>query len=219
MQGKRYLFFDLDGTLIDPRVGITGSVAYALGKLGIEVDDPDSLTRFIGPPLEWSFREYYSFDSEKAAHAASLYRESFSVKGIHENELYDGIIPMLEKLSGSKKLVIATSKPEPYAKQISENLGFARYFDAVCGAEFGGKRANKDEVIAYAMERCGCKDPSEIVMVGDRMHDIIGAKKNGVQSVGVLYGYGSRRELTEAGADYIAETVGELAELLLGLRS
>ncbi len=214
MQAKELLFFDLDGTIIDPLVGITQSVAYALRSMGLSVEDPTSLTHFIGPPLTWSFREYYGFDEEKVQQAVALYREKFSQHGLHANTLYPGMQTLLKNFYPSKTLVIATSKPAVFALEIVKRWDIAGYFAHICGSELTGERSDKAEVIAYAMEQCGCSDPEKIIMIGDRKHDIIGAKRNGMQSIGVLYGYGDQQELNEAGADYIAESVADLSALL-----
>ena len=217
MKSYEYILFDLDGTLTDPAVGITKSVAYALKKFGIEVDDITQLNHFIGPPLLDSFMEYYGFDKEKAQTAIDYYRERFRVKGLYENAVYDGVREMLQKLKNSgKNLILATSKPEPFAKEILHHFGLEKYFVYAAGSNFDGTRTAKAEVIEYALERAGITDKSAAIMVGDRKHDIIGATKTELDSIGVLYGYGSREELEAAGATYIAETVEDLTKLILG---
>ncbi len=216
MKEYKNILFDLDGTLTDPAVGITKSVAYALEKFGIEVSDITQLNHFIGPPLLDSFMECYGFDKEKAQTAIDYYRERFRVKGLYENVVYDGIPEMLRVLKDSgKKLILATSKPEPFAKEILRHFGLEEYFDYAAGSNFDGTRTAKAEVIEYALESADISDKSACIMIGDRKHDIIGAKKTGLDSVGVLYGYGSREELEAAGATYIAETVEELTKLIL----
>lgn len=217
MKEYEYILFDLDGTLTDPAVGITKSVAYALGKFGIEVSDITQLNHFIGPPLLDSFMECYGFDKEKAQTAIDYYRERFKVKGIYENVVYGGVPEMLRALKNSgKKLILATSKPEPFAKEILRHFGLEEYFDYAAGSNFDGTRTAKAEVIEYALEAAGVTDKSAAIMVGDRKHDIFGAYKTGLDSIGVLYGYGSREELEAAGATYIAETVEDLTKLILG---
>lgn len=216
MTEYRYLLFDLDGTLTEPKVGITKSVAYALEYYGIHVEDLDSLCPFIGPPLKESFMKYYGFDDEKAEEAVEKYREYFRPYGVYENEVYQGIPAMLKQLHGAgKTLVLATSKPTVFAKIILEHFGLEPYFDVVVGSELDGTRVNKDEVVACALEEAGITDVSLAVMIGDRWHDIMGAKKNGLDSIGVLYGHGNREELETQGADVIAETVEELASILI----
>lgn len=216
MKEYKYVLFDLDGTLTDPAVGITTSVAYSLKKFGIEVKDISDLNHFIGPPLLDSFMADYGFDKEKAQTAIDYYRERFRVKGLYENVVYDGVEAMLDKLKKSgKKLILATSKPEPFAKEILRHFNLEEYFIFAAGSNFDGTRTAKAEVIEYALESAGVTDKSACVMVGDREHDIIGANKTGLDSVGVLYGYGSKDELQTAGATFVVESVTKLAELLL----
>lgn len=211
------IFFDLDGTLIDPVVGITTSVAYALKHYGIHVEDMRELHRFIGPPLQDGFQEYYGFTKEQADQAILYYRERFSTIGIHENDLYEGIPELLADLSkAGKKLVIATSKPEAFAETILKHHNIDSHFCCVVGSTFEGTRTKKAEVIEEAFRRLGITDNKQgIVMVGDRKHDIHGAQATGLASIGVLYGYGSREEHETAGATHIAETIDDLRKLLL----
>ena len=216
MRKNQIVLFDLDGTLTDPGVGITNSVAYALKKYGIEIKDRTQLYPFIGPPLIDSFEKYFQFSEEEAKHAVTLYREYFRETGIFENKVYDGIAPMLEHLANSgKTLIVATSKPEVFAKQILEHFHLDDYFRYIAGANLDGTRAKKNEVIEYALEACGVTERASAVMIGDRDYDIIGAQKAGVDSVGVLYCYGSREELERAKATYIVKTVADLEQLLL----
>lgn len=208
------VLFDLDGTLTDPAEGITNSVAYALDKYGIKVEDKRSLCSFIGPPLNDSFIKFYGFTPENAMNAIWVYREYFRDRGIFENEVYEGVTELLKKIKSSgRKIVLATSKPEEFALRILEHFDLIKYFDVVAGASMDEKRNKKSDVIKYAMEK-GCFSAQGAVMIGDREHDIFGAKENNLPSIGVLYGYGSREELEKAGADYIAETVNDIFELL-----
>lgn len=212
----RYILFDLDGTLTDPGEGITNSVAYALERFGIAVPDKKSLEVFIGPPLADCFMKFYGFDHEKAIKAISYYREYFRDRGIFENFVYPGIPEMLKKLKSSgKTLILATSKPEVFAERILERFGLAEYFTAVTGSLLDNTRTDKHDVIEAALEKAGVSDRSCAVMIGDREHDIIGAKKSQLASVGVTYGYGSREELENAGADLIADNVDSLYRLLI----
>ena len=212
----QYLLFDLDGTLTDPGEGITNSVAYALAKFGIEVTDRSTLYPFIGPPLIESFMRFFSFSREDAERAVAYYREYFSVTGIFENRPYDGIHETLECLSkAGRHLFLATSKPEVYAKRIVEHFGLAPYFDYIAGASLDEKRSEKWDVIRYALDTCPEIIPEDAVMIGDRKHDILGAKKTGLDSVGVLWGYGSTEELTAEGATHIVKSQDELIDLLL----
>lgn len=214
---KQNLFFDLDGTLSDPMLGITHSVQYALKKYGIVVEDLQQLCPFIGPPLQDSFQDFYGLTKEEAERACDYYHENFLAKGIYENTLYPGMKEFLQRLiDEGKTLFVATSKPEPLAKQILEYFGIDSYFHFVGGDTMQRTRSAKAKVIRYVMEANGLTDPSDILMIGDRKHDILGAKEVGIQSVGVLYGYGDREELSEAGADYIVEDLAELGALLSG---
>ncbi|NLA86876.1 MAG: HAD family hydrolase [Clostridiales bacterium] len=211
------ILFDLDGTLTDPGIGITNSVMYALQKYGITVNDRSELYKFIGPPLWESFERYYGFSEAEAKKAVAYYREHFSVTGMFENTVYDGIDATLAALEDAgKTLLVATSKPEVFAEQILQHFDLAKYFDFIGGSELDGSRVNKNDVIRYTLEMSGVTDLSTAVMVGDREHDILGAKKVGITSVGVLFGYGSREELEAAGADFIAETVNDLHRILRG---
>lgn len=210
----KYLLFDLDGTLTDPSIGITNSVAYALSKFGINVEDKRTLYKFIGPPLVDAFSEYYGFSKEDSEKATAFYRETFSVKGLFENRVYDGVVEMLEALKNAgKRLIIATSKPEPFTVKILKHFDLLKYFDFVAAATFDSSRNSKDKVIAYALQSLDIKDRSEVVMIGDRHHDIDGAKENGIDSIGVLWGFGSREELETADATYIAESIDDLISI------
>lgn len=212
----KYILFDLDGTLTDPKEGITHSVAYALESFGIHVEDTDQLCPFIGPPLLDSFMEFYGLSEAQAQEAIAKYRERFGPIGLFENQVYAGIPEMLGRLKAQgKHLIVATSKPTVYSAEILKHFGLYDYFEFVSGSELDGTRTDKAEVIAYALEHCGITDLGEAVMVGDRRHDIIGARKNGLESIGVLYGYGSREEFEAAGAGQIAKTVENLENLLV----
>ncbi len=211
-----YLFFDLDGTLTDPAQGITNSFIHALKYFGIEIPSYEKLCSFIGPPLPDTFKTQFGFDEKKAAEGVKKYREYFATKGLLENSVYPGIPELLASLKQArKKLVVATSKPEEYSVKIIEHFGLTQYFENVCGSLMDESRSKKDQVIEYAIERNGIKDRSKILMIGDRKHDIIGAKKCNLKSCGVLFGYGSLEELQTAGADYIAENVSQLSKILL----
>ncbi len=213
---KRFFFFDLDGTLTDPGVGITNSVMYALRSYGIEETSREKLYPFIGPPLVDSFQKYYGFSKEQGHEATRRFQEYFSQKGLFENELYRGIPQLLKHLKEQgKKVILATSKPEVFAQQIVEHFELTPYIDLVCGATMDEKeRYEKKDVIRYAIQSSGA-DPLASVMIGDRKFDILGGKHFGMNTVGVLYGYGSREELEQAGADCICETVLELERALL----
>lgn len=207
------ILFDLDGTLTDPGLGITNSVWHALKKYNIAVEDREELYCFIGPPLIDSFVKYYGFTEEQAREAVGYYREYFTDKGMFENVAYDGVEELLKELKeAGKRLIVATSKPEIFAKQILIHFGLAQYFDFIAGSNLDETRVKKAEVIAYALDSCKITELSEAVMVGDREHDVIGAKTVGIDCIGVLYGYGSREELEQAGADMIAGTVEDIGK-------
>lgn len=216
---KKYntVMFDLDGTLIDSGEGITNSVMYSLAKFNITVSDRSELYKFIGPPLQYSFETFFGFSEEKAQQAVKYYREYYREKGVFQNTVYDGVEELLKTLNScGKSIVLATSKPEEFAKKILENLGFAEYFKCIAGADLGGARAEKKEVMLYAVECCGNPDRSEIVMIGDRRFDIAASDELGIDSIGVLYGYGTYDELKNAGAVYIVEKAEDIAELICG---
>lgn len=211
---KQYLLFDLDGTLTDPMVGITSSVQYALEKFGIRVRYLKELIPFIGPPLAESFQKFYGFSKEDAERAIQYYREYYAPKGIFENEVYEGIPEMLAHLTEAGfTLLVATSKPTVFARKVLKHFGMEDYFSFVGGSELDGSRTKKAEVISYILKTCGI-EAKEAIMIGDRRHDIEGGKACGLESVGVLYGYGTEQELTEAGADHIIRTVAELEDYL-----
>ena len=209
-----YLFFDLDGTLTDPAEGITNSFIHAYKYFGMEVPDYKTLCSYIGPPLLDTFKNSFGFSEEKAKEGVKVYREYFSTKGLFENSVYEGIPSILENLlKNGKTLVVATSKPEIYSIKILNHFNLAKYFTFICGSNEDESRSKKDEVIKYALEKCQISDNSKVLMIGDRMHDIIGAKKNGIKSCGVLYGYGSKEELIYEGADFIAKDLVELEKI------
>ncbi|BEG99934.1 HAD family hydrolase [Bacteroides sedimenti] len=211
----QYILFDLDGTISDPATGITRSIQYALSFFEITVPNPEELTKFIGPPLIESFKEFYHFNDDQALLALKKYREYFVAKGMFENYLYKGIEELLQTLKEKgKTILLATSKPEPFAKQILEHFNLTHYFSFIGGATLDGSRSTKTDVIRYVLKSNQITEPGKTVMVGDREHDIEGAKNNGITSIGVLYGYGSKTELQKAGADFLASDIKELMMLL-----
>lgn len=214
----KYIFMDLDGTITDSREGITRCFEYALNYFGIEVEDRAQLEQFIGPPLEQSFREGYGFDKEKAALAVAKYRERFVPTGMFENLVYPGMEAALQKLKeAGKVLIVATSKPEYMAVRILEHFGLSGYFDEICGSDDTKNRNTKEDVLRYTMDRLGITEPEDVLMVGDRKFDVLGAAKYGIRCMGVLYGFGSREELETAGAAYFADTPEDMAEKILAL--
>lgn len=219
----QYILFDLDGTLTDPKVGITSSVQYALRALGIEESSLDKLEPFIGPPLADSFREFYGLSEDQIRTAIAKYRERFDNQGIYENEIYPGMAEMLETLKkGGKKLAIASSKPTQFVERILDYFHIREYFDVIVGSNMDGTRSKKEEVVEEALRQLipsglsGDEKQSAVAMVGDRRFDIEGAKAHGITSVGVSFGYAPEGELEQAGADCIVDTVDGLLEALNG---
>ncbi|PZP24468.1 HAD family hydrolase [Pseudomonas kuykendallii] len=204
------VLFDLDGTLTDPRVGITRSIQHALAQLGIDEPDLAKLEPFIGPPLLQAFMQYYGFDEARAWEAVGHYRERFKITGLYENRVFEGVPEMLDALNAQgRTLYIATSKPAVFARKIARHFSFDRHFKVIYGSELDGTRTDKVELIRHLLAEEGL-DPADCLMVGDRKHDLIGAHRNGLQAVGIGYGFGSHAELmAESPAWYFAS----LAEL------
>lgn len=215
---KKYILFDLDGTVTDSMIGITKSVQYALRKFNIEVENLNDLCKFIGPPLKDSFMNFYGFNEEDALKAITFFREYFSVNGLYENTVYENFEDMLIALKEqNKSLIIATSKATVFAEKILEHFNLKKYFDFIAGSNLDNTRTKKADVISYALEQQGLTETSEMIMIGDREHDVIGAKALGIESIGVLHGYGSYEELSNSGATYIVKDVKELKSLLMSL--
>lgn len=211
----KYILFDLDGTLIEPKEGITKCVAYALNKFGIKVKNLDDLTVFIGPPLIDSFMKYYNMSLDDAKLAVKFYRERFQVNGILECELYKNVEETLKRLKKENKiLLIATSKPEDFTNSILKRLDIYKYFDLIVGATLDGSRGEKSGVIKYALNQINIIDLSEVIMVGDRMFDIFGAKKNNIDSIGVSYGYAIDNELFESNPTFIVNDIEDIIDII-----
>ncbi|MBE7064727.1 MAG: HAD family hydrolase [Ruminococcaceae bacterium] len=219
LKNYKAIFFDLDGTLTDSCTGILNSVAYALEKLGEKVPPRNELLSFVGPPLIDEFKRKFNFSQEKAEEAVRFFREYFRDTGIFENTPYDGIKEILCKLKNAGYvLAVATSKPEEFALRIAKHFGLDEYFEFICGSTFDESRNKKHQVLEYAISTVNKVynfSKSEMLIVGDRHHDIDGAKYNGIDSMGVLYGYGSEEELRAAGADYIVAGVSDIATVIL----
>lgn len=216
---KKYntILFDLDGTLTDSSPGILNSVKYALSQMGREIPDEKVLGEFLGPPLIDSFIKFCGMTEAEAKEAATLYRSVYKDKCVAENSLYDGIVQTLERLKNAGKvLAVATTKPIVLADKIVTHYGIREFFTDVCGSAPDGSGGEKAQVIKMALKVCGETDLSQVLMIGDRFYDIEGAKTVGIDSVGVLYGYGSRSELENAGATYIVSTASEIGDLILG---
>ncbi len=207
------LFFDLDGTITDSAEGIINSVIYAMRKIGVEETDREKLYAFIGPPLVESFHSVYGIPKEECGHMVKLYREYYEEKGIYENKVYEDVPEVLKALNEAHKTVaMATSKPTKFAVQILDHFHLLQYFSYISGAKAGGEEGTKSEVIFKAIEMGGITDPSRVLMVGDRDLDVRGAKEAGIDSLAVLYGFGSSKELKDAQPTYLAKTVKDILD-------
>jgi phosphoglycolate phosphatase len=208
---QKHLFLDLDGTLTDSRPGILASMRHAMTVLGIEIPADEALSRLIGPPTRDAFRELLgSSDPELNERTIAIYRQRYATLGLFESSLYPGIAQGLQALrEAGFGLSVVTSKPEVYANTIIDHFELRRYFEHVYGSELSGERSNKGELIAHVLSSTGIS-PARVWMIGDRLHDIAGAKQNGLSAAGVLWGYGSREELSAAGADVLFQTMPEL---------
>lgn len=207
---KTFLF-DLDGTLTDPKEGIVNSVLYALKKVGIEEVHISELDSFIGPPIQQSFIERYNMSEGEVERAVFYFREYLKQRGLFENNVYEGILKLLQQLKSSgNRIFVATSKPTVFAKQVIEHFQLTNYFEDIIGSNLDGTRIKKEEIIAHILQTHEELNKEEMIMIGDRKHDIIGANQNGIASIGVLYGYGCKKELTEVSATYIVKDVEEL---------
>lgn len=213
---KPYLFFDLDGTLSDPAQGICGSIRYALEKGGYTPEPLEAYHPWIGPPLLKSFTDYLNVSDDEGKRLLSFYRERFSVIGLYENTLYAGMKELIRDLyRAGARMVVATGKPTVYAERIIDYFGLTPYFELISGIPLSEAPLGKDGVIDIGMKWLGVQDARECLMVGDRHHDVEGARANGMPCAYVLYGYGSEREAREAGAAYCVESVDALRTLLL----
>ncbi|MBD7965026.1 HAD family hydrolase [Fictibacillus norfolkensis] len=216
MKNYEYILFDLDGTLSDPKIGITKSVQFALRRMGITEENLDHLESFIGPPLQQSFSEFYSFNETQIGTAITHYRERFKDKGMYENTLYEHIPSLLQELKDNGvTLVVATSKPTVFAEEILKYFNIHHYFNLIVGSNLDGTRTSKTEIIQHILHHFNDQSKKSFIMIGDRKHDIIGAHNTGIDSIGVTYGYGSIEELTAAKPTNIVKNVSELREVLL----
>jgi len=208
------ILFDLDGTLTDPYLGITNSIKYSLKKFNISENDENILKSFIGPPLEKSFMKFYQFDSNKSKLAVEYYREYYSEKGIYENKLYPDIDILLDKISkNNKNVILATSKPTIFATEVLKHFDIEKYFNDIVGSNLDGTLVEKDEIIKYIIEKNNLNE-KETIMLGDRKYDIIGAHKNNIHSIAVMYGYGSKDELEEIKPTYFCKNVMDILEII-----
>ena len=220
---KRYILFDLDGTLTDSYEGIINGFRYALGKLDIE-PKPETFRKYIGPPIAWSLQTYYGMEEKQAELGLRYFRDYYNAKGIFENHPYPMVEEMLQVLyAHDKKLMVATAKPEDMALRVLEHFHLLDYFcftagitvDKAGSSDDPNERSSKEDVIRYVLRTNGILDPENAVMVGDRGSDILAAKQFGLQTVGITYGFGTEEELRMAGADFIAETPMKVAEYIV----
>lgn len=214
---KKYFLFDLDGTLTDTGEGIMSSAQYALDFFGIHNEPKERLRRFVGPPLDFSFENFYGLSNQQAWQAIEKYRERYRERGVFESPLYDGIRELLEELAQRAAVCLATSKPMAFAEQILKMRGIEGCFSVAVGAELDGTRTDKAEVIGEVLRRLNCPPTSEVIMIGDRRQDVLGAKTHDVDCIGVMYGYSEQGELAAAGAQYIVSSVDELRKLCIGM--
>ena len=226
---KKYILFDLDGTLTDSYLGITRCVQYALNDQGIEENNLDVLKQYIGPSLDYSFNKYHGLTGDNLTRAVAKYRERYKDTGIFENEVYDGIEYCLKTLQSAEKILcLSTCKPEVFAERILEHFGLRQYFTVVTGSDLEGLRKHKSQVIEETFRRIMVDvldvEPdtdkqniikADSIMVGDRDQDVNGAHEEQIECIGVRYGYAKEDELENAGADYIVATVPELTALIL----
>ncbi len=211
---RNNIIFDLDGTLTDSGPGIKNSIRYTLTHYGLPMESEEQLNRYVGPPLLVSFQKYMGFDESTAKQAIPVYRSYFTKKGMFENKVYRGIVPLLQTLKAKgKRLFIATGKPTVYTLQILEHFHLAPYFDLVCGIGLDESDMGKEELITQVITKANLS-PNTCLMVGDREFDMIGAKAVGIPGVGVTYGYGTKEELERAGATVLAHSVEQLQEIL-----
>ena len=210
----KYILFDMDGTICDSARGILKSLQYSLDYMNIKIPDIETLKPFLGPPIRESYRQAFNLEGEELEIAVAKFRERYIPIGMFENDLYPGIYELIRDLkSEGRSIILATGKVYDQAEQILNHFDLLKYFDFVSGCEIDGTRSHKHEIIDYALDNMGV-EKSSAVMVGDRYHDIVGAAKTGIASIGVLYGYGTREEIAAHGPDYTAETVEQLRELL-----
>lgn len=216
----KVIIFDLDGTLSDPKTGIINCVKYALNQMNVNAPDHINLEKFIGPPLQVSFKELLHFKDAKVHMAIQHYRERFKSKGLFEQELYPHISELLKTLNEKGyMLAIATSKPTIFAEQITKHFHIEHFFEHIIGSNLDGTRIHKADIIFEVMNRFKSLVKEDFIMVGDRIHDLAGAKEAGIPSIAVSYGYGSREELLSGDPAFLVESVKELEKLLIGERN
>lgn len=209
------ILFDLDGTLSDPHEGIFRCFRLGLAHVGLEEPDDQKLRAVIGPPLFDSYTQLYGLTPERAQQAIAAYRAEYAVRGYCENQLYPGIADLLRRLCESgRTVVLATSKPEEPTRDVLRHFGIAQYFHFVAAASMDARRSHKDAVIDYALQNLPGIPREQMVMIGDRQYDLLGAQRHGLDGIGVLYGYGSREELQACPHVYLASSPADLTRYL-----
>lgn len=215
---KHIFFFDLDGTLTDSGEGILNCVRHALDLQNWPHPSDENLRRFIGPPLIDSFMDIAGMNKQQAQQAVRDYRARYSTGGLFENRVYDGIPDVLKVLNDAgKRCFMVTSKPEAFSVRIADKFGLTPYLESICGATLDGKMDSKEQIVELALQRAGNPDPSDVEMIGDRLFDVEGSRKHGIDCTYVLYGFGSREEAEAHRAAHIVETPAQLKDLLLSL--
>lgn len=216
----RYILFDLDGTLIDSRLGVISAAKFALDKMGVPETQIVNLERIIGPPLKHSFKEFFNLSEEFAEKGVEYFREYYRDKSLFDCTVYEGVEELLTMLKNDGyTLAIATSKPTVFAKRILEHIGLAKYFDIIEGSNIDDSHHDKADIISAVCENLNIYNPSQAIMIGDRLYDIKAASSKGMESIGVLYGFGSLEEFQDAGASYVVNSVKELGQFLYSLKS
>lgn len=211
----KIILFDLDGTITDSKTGIFESLQYALNKLGVPEKKTHEFISWIGLPLQDSFKRVYGFNDDEITKAVEYYREYYSKKGIFENRLYDGMKELLQELFDSQKMLyVASSKPVQFSEQIIKHFGLEKYFKQIIGPQSDLKKLSKADMIAKVIRQYPGKDTKTFIMIGDRKYDISGANEAGIDSIGVLFGYGKTEEIEKARPTYIVNSVKELGTLL-----
>lgn len=216
MNKTRYknVIFDLDGTLSDSKEGIINSLKYSSEKMGIKPPSEEKLISFIGIPLQEVFSTFFSFYNADLEQAVKYFREYYKEKGIFENTLFQGADHLIRDLSENSSLFIATSKLEKFAIVVLQHFGLFSYFKGICGADAEGINAEKSILLKKTMNTFHIDKGSSSVMIGDTIMDIDAAKKCGIHSIGVTYGYGNEQKITELKPDFVADSIEKLRGIL-----
>lgn len=211
----KYILFDLDGTLLNTFPGVSNALRYTMEYYKMPVPSETEMRKYLGPPLGDSFRDYAGFDENEIPRAIKKFREYYLEKGVYEYEFFEELKPSFDRLRAMGcKLAVATSKLEPAAISMLTHAGIIDEFDFICGAKSDGARTTKTEVLLHVLEHFDIKDKSEVLLIGDRNHDVIGAKNVGIDCCGVLCGFGSREEFEESGAAYIVRFISDIFTFL-----